>query len=97
MSEQNHQKKLITQLENEGWYVIKLIKTNKNGIADLLALKKGEEPFFIEVKGEKGVESPLQKFRIREQQKLGFRAEFNYEPNKLVLSKKVKKLITRII
>ena len=32
MREQAIQSKLIKRLESEGYYVIKLIKTNKNGI-----------------------------------------------------------------
>jgi len=78
MSEQTHQKKLIDKLEKEGFYVLKLIKTNKNGIADLLALKP-DEVRFIEVKGKKTVVSELQKFRIRELTKLGFNATINRE------------------
>jgi Holliday junction resolvase len=78
LSEQTHQKKLIDQLEKEGFYVLKLIKTNKNGIADLLALKPNEVRF-IEVKGKKTVVSELQKFRLRELIKLGFNATINRE------------------
>ena len=74
MKEQQIQKKIIDKLESEGWYVIKLIKTNKNGIADLLALKDNEKPFFIEVKTPTGKLSELQKFRIKEQIDRGFNA-----------------------
>ena len=35
MTEQQIQSKRIKELEAEGYYVIKLIKTNKNGIPDL--------------------------------------------------------------
>ena len=35
MTEQQIQSKRIKQLESEGYYVLKLIKTNKNGIPDL--------------------------------------------------------------
>ena len=38
MTEQQVQSKKIKELEAEGYYVLKLIKTNKNGIPDLLAL-----------------------------------------------------------
>jgi len=38
LSEQKVQSKRIKDLEKEGYYVIKLIKTNKNGIPDLIAL-----------------------------------------------------------
>jgi len=74
MTEQKYQKKIIEQYEKEGWYVIKLIKTNKNGIPDLLCLKSGEKPLFIEVKTEKGIVSALQEYRIKELNNLGFDA-----------------------
>ena len=38
ISEQKVQTKRIKELEAEGYYVLKLVKTNKNGIPDLLAL-----------------------------------------------------------
>lgn len=79
MSEKTYQKKLIDKLEKEGWYVLKLIKTNKNGIPDLLALKENEKPFFIEVKGVNGSPSVLQEYRIKELNKLGFKAIISYE------------------
>lgn len=66
------QKKIIDRLTKEGWYVIKLIKTNKNGIPDLLALKDGVS-WFIEVKQPKGVLSEIQKFRIQELREKGFK------------------------
>lgn len=40
MTEQQIQTKRIKELEAEGYYVIKLIKTNKNGIPDLVAFPK---------------------------------------------------------
>jgi len=40
MTEQRIQGKRIKQLESEGYYVIKLIKTNKNGIPDLIAKRR---------------------------------------------------------
>ena len=45
MTEQQIQSKRITQLEAEGYYVLKLVKTNKTGIPDLLALKESEVLF----------------------------------------------------
>ena len=74
MIEQQIQKKIINKYESKGWYVIKLIKTNKNGIPDLLCLKQNEIPLFIEVKTETGVVSELQKFRIKELNDFGFNA-----------------------
>ena len=38
------QTKTIKEYEAKGYFVIDLIKTNKNGIADLLCLKDGEPP-----------------------------------------------------
>ena len=78
MSEASYQRKLIKSLEAEGYYVIKLIKTNKNGITDLLALKPNEVKF-IEVKGKNTPVSELQKYRIKELQKLGFDASIKRE------------------
>ena len=76
-TEQQVQKKISDKLTKLGWYVIKLSKTNISGIPDLIALKKGHEPFFIEVKRTKGgVESPLQKYLVKKLNKLGFVAMF---------------------
>jgi len=61
------QSKIIKKLEAEGYYVLKLIKTNKNGIPDLIAIKENET-FFIEVKRPEGRLSEVQKFRIKELQ-----------------------------
>ena len=61
-------------MESNGWFVLKLIKTNKNGIPDLLCLKKGREPKFIEVKALKGIVSKLQEHRLKELTELGFDA-----------------------
>ena len=59
------QNKIIKKLEQDGYFVLKLIKTNKNGICDLIAVKENET-IFIEVKRPKGVLSELQKVRIKE-------------------------------
>jgi Holliday junction resolvase len=65
------QAKIIKDYESMGYFVIKLIKTNKNGIPDLLCLKDGKG-FFIEVKSENGKVKPLQHFRHEELLKYGF-------------------------
>ena len=75
MTEAKYQTKLIKKLEADGYYVLKLIKTNKNGIPDLLALKSGEPPRFIEVKGPKTPVAVLQEYRIKELNELGFNAK----------------------
>jgi hypothetical protein len=72
MKEQQLQTKIIKRLEEQGWYVIKLIKTNKNGIPDLVAFKDNDFQF-IEVKTEAGKLSELQKFRIEELKTKGFK------------------------
>ena len=64
-SEQAIQKKIITQLEKQGYFVLKLIKCNKNGYPDLIAVKENET-IFIEVKKNDGILSVLQKVRIKE-------------------------------
>jgi Holliday junction resolvase len=65
MTEQQIQSKIIKKLEQDGYYVLKLIKTNKNGIPDLLAVKENE-CIFVEVKRPEGKLSELQKVRIEE-------------------------------
>jgi len=79
MKEQLIQSKIIKQLEADGWYVLKLIKTNKNGIPDIVAFRNNEFQF-IEVKTEKGVLSELQKYRIKELQDLGFKVHVKNKP-----------------
>lgn len=74
MTEQAIQSKKTKELEALGYYVIKLAKTNKNGIPDLIAIKPNEV-LFVEVKKPGGVVSPLQKFRIKELKALGFNVE----------------------
>ena len=59
MTEQQIQSKRIKQLEAEGYYVIKLIKTNKNGIPDILAIPKDADVLFSEVKKPSGKVSVL--------------------------------------
>lgn len=82
MTEQQIQSKRIKQLEKEGYYVLKLIKTNKNGIPDLLALHPTKGILFSEVKTPTGKVSDLQKFRLNELRKHGFSIEvFRGEAN----------------
>lgn len=54
MTEQQIQTKRIKELEAEGYYVIKLIKTNKNGIPDLVAFPKNCNVLFSEIKKTNG-------------------------------------------
>lgn len=71
MKEQDVQKKRISQLEKEGYYVIKLIKTNKNGIPDVIAIPKDSGVLFSEIKKPGEKPSPLQSFRLNELKKHG--------------------------
>ena len=75
MTEQKIQSKRIKELESEGYYVIKLVKTNKNGIPDLLAIPPEAKVIFSEVKTPKGKVSRLQEFRLKELEKYGFTTE----------------------
>jgi len=73
-TEQQIQSKLIKQLEKEGYYVIKLSVTNKTGIPDLLAIPRGSNVEFIEVKRPGQKPRPLQVFRIKELNNHGVKA-----------------------
>tara|TARA_R110002012_G_C11404404_1_gene586203 strand:- start:434 stop:673 length:240 start_codon:yes stop_codon:yes gene_type:complete len=75
MNEQQIQSKRIKELEAEGYYVIKLVKTNKNGIPDLVAIPKDSEVLFSEVKTPKGRVSKLQEYRLKELKDHGCRTE----------------------
>jgi len=75
MTEQQIQSKRIKELESQGYYVLKLIKTNKNGIPDLVAFKPNADVLFSEVKKPTGKVSKLQEYRLKELDKYGFRTE----------------------
>jgi len=75
VTEQQLQKKRIEELENQGYYVIKLIKTNKNGIPDLIAIPPKSNVIFSEVKRPEGKVSKLQEFRIKELKAYGIKTE----------------------
>tara|TARA_R110000782_G_scaffold51990_2_gene111747 strand:+ start:278 stop:517 length:240 start_codon:yes stop_codon:yes gene_type:complete len=75
MTEQQIQSKRIKQLEAEGYYVLKLIKTNKNGIPDLVALPKNCKVLFSEIKKPTGRISKLQEYRLKELESYGFKTE----------------------
>lgn len=64
------QAKIIKIMENDGWFVVKLIQTNRNGIPDLVAHKEGKT-LYVEVKAINGRISPLQAHRITELTKAG--------------------------
>jgi Holliday junction resolvase len=75
MTEQQIQKKRIDQLEKEGYYVLKLIKTNKNGIPDVLAMHPEKGVLFSEIKRPEGRLSKIQEYRLKEIKNHGFNVE----------------------
>lgn len=75
MTEQQIQKKRIDQLEKEGYYVLKLIKTNKNGIPDVVAMHPEKGVLFSEIKTPKGKLSKIQEYRLKEIKNYGFDVE----------------------
>ena len=75
MTEQKIQSKKIKELEALGYYVIKLIKTNKNGIPDILAIHPEFGVEFYEIKTKKGKVSKLQEYRLIELRNYGVTAE----------------------
>jgi len=75
MTEQQIQANRIKQLEAEGYYVIKLIKTNKNGIPDLVAIPPNCGVLFSEVKKPSGRVSAIQEYRLKELEKHGCKTE----------------------
>ncbi len=79
--EQQIQKKITTKLEQEGYFVLKIIKANKNGYPDLIAIKNNITTF-VEVKRPNGKLSELQKVRIKELRDLGINVKVWYEYDK---------------
>ena len=75
MTEQQIQSKRIKELEAKGYYVIKLVKTNKNGIPDLIAIPPNSNVLFSEIKRPQGKVSKLQEYRIKELDEYGFDTE----------------------
>lgn len=66
MSLEKHiQPKVIKELKRYGWYCIKIIQTNKNGIPDLLCHKQGRT-MYIELKRPGLKPTPLQDVRHKE-------------------------------
>lgn len=63
--EKDIQAKVIKELELYGWYCVKLIQTNKNGIPDLLCHKLGMT-MYIELKRPGLKPTPLQDVRHKE-------------------------------
>jgi hypothetical protein len=68
------QTKTIKEYQKKGYLVINLIVTNLPGIPDILALKDGEKPLFIEIKEKGDTVKPLQEYRKKELINLGFQS-----------------------
>lgn len=73
MSEQQLQRRIIKLLEADGWYVIKLIRTTKNGIPDLLCHKDGRS-VYIEVKLPGKKPTKIQDYRMDELRRYGIQS-----------------------
>ena len=63
-------------MEAKGYFVINLIRTSKNGIPDWICLRDGEA-IFIECKEMTDILKPLQGYRIKQLNDLGFKAYVN--------------------
>lgn len=59
------QSKIIKLLGGSGWFVVKIIQSNKNGIADLYCYKNGRT-VWIETKQKNKLLRPLQRYRQKE-------------------------------
>ena len=75
MTEQQIQAKRIRELEDDGYYVIKLTMTNKNGIPDLIAIPKNSDVLFSEIKKPTGKLSVIQEFRLKQLNEHGIKTE----------------------
>jgi len=75
MTEQQIQAKRIKELEAEGYYVIKLIKTNKNGIPDIVAIPPNCDVLFSEIKKPNGKVSAIQEYRLKQLKQHGVKTE----------------------
>lgn len=69
----SYQSKIKKKFEKDGYKVLKLIRLSENGYPDLQCLRDGES-IFIECKEANDTLKPLQKARIDELRKLGFKA-----------------------
>ena len=71
----NYQTKIIKQYEEDGYGVIKLSKTNKNGIADLLVSKPNVRPILIEVKEKRDT---LKLLQVAQNKRLSLKMGFDF-------------------
>ena len=63
--------KIRKHWESNGWFVVNLIKTNMNGIADYAMFKNGKT-VFVESKEKLDRLSKLQEYRIKQFKEAGF-------------------------
>lgn len=76
----NFQSKIKSKFEKNGWLMLKLAKTNINGIADFIAFKKNEIPILIECKEKNDTIKPLQIFQNnRLAKKYGFKFQIHQD------------------
>lgn len=59
MTESQLQAKIIKYLEAQGWYVIKVVSSNRRGVPDLVCTKESEY-YFFEIKTPTGKAQPIQ-------------------------------------
>lgn len=78
MLESKIQSKKIKELEKQGYYVIKLVVTNRPGIPDLIAIPPNSDALFIEVKRPDGKPTKLQEYRHKELTDKGIKVEIFY-------------------
>lgn len=72
MKESEIQSKMIRYLEKQGYLVVKIIQTTKNGWPDIQAHKDGQT-IFIEVKAPNGKVSELQHYRHQQLRNQNFK------------------------
>ena len=91
-TEQQIQKKIITYLESQGCYVVKVISASKTGVPDIIGCYHGEF-FAIEVKtpGTKGNVSKLQEYNLEKIKECGGQSLVAWE------LEQVKEFIDRLI
>ncbi len=72
--EQDLQSKIRDYLTKRGWDVVKTISLSKSGYEDLFCFYDGGITMFIEVKAVGKKPKPLQGYRLKKHQKMGFKA-----------------------
>lgn len=74
MNESKLQTKILKYLKQEGYYSIKTILCNRNGVPDIIACSPTGQFVALEVKFGKGRPSKLQEWNIAEIKKVGGKA-----------------------